>query len=353
MSDGSTPYEHPRAPMSSNFGEIRKIRLAKSVQNFPRWLANINAGMNLPREAEGRDDKRAQTAAPTNRPSGHDGHRHHARPAPRTHGDQGLAALLFPLNTRSWPLVWHLRIFTSATPSARVATARLLWRGEAGGRARGVARGAHARGGAPVSRGVDVHIVDYSNYAKALDAARFRLALATSPTSSAAMAGCPLIYYPILANHVAHQPRTTTSSARSRCCRARASIGTWDDKCWPHAPNAQHRKSPPWVQKLPTNPLVATLKTPATPLFETAASSTPFTPGAGDGSAPEPEPDEVAKALLVHAIKEAAVKPDEAVLYRGDPAFAVVRLGRSRNMQYDARRRGDHSRSVRSCRCSA
>ncbi|KAJ7469089.1 hypothetical protein FB451DRAFT_1560128 [Mycena latifolia] len=114
-----------------------------------------------------------------------------------------------------------------------------------------------------------------SSYATALDTARFCLALATFPD----IFRC--------GGWVLLPPSPSASrSAVTRLCFGRARARTPDlgnlalRKARLPLFSSEKRTSAPADARTPANPLVATLKTPATPLLETPASSTPFTSGA-------------------------------------------------------------------------
>ncbi|KAJ7469102.1 hypothetical protein FB451DRAFT_1177095 [Mycena latifolia] len=225
-------------------------------------------------------------------------------------------AVLFLFCARSWPLVWHLRVFSSVI-SAHVA---FRLREGAGGALEAWHEARMSVGVHPFRK-----VWNYASRAKmAVDAARFRLALATFPN----IFRC--IGWVLLAGG-SGSSRTSNALPLLReipmllRSEVRASIGEWDDKwIWvisrfvkPAAASASsnNSKSPAENAETPANPLVATLKTPVTPLLETPASSTPFTPGAhtpfaatpnggtnGDGV--QPDADEVAKVLLARGAKQ-------------------------------------------------
>ncbi|KAJ7469226.1 hypothetical protein FB451DRAFT_1560189 [Mycena latifolia] len=175
-----------------------------------------------------------------------------------------------------------------------------------------------------------------SSYAKALDSACFLLALATFPNIFRRGGWVPLaeMHY--------HFIREIPMLSRYE---VRASFGAWDDglplcrasslprayKYYPvHTPDLGNlalrparlrfrpsniSKSPAENPKTPANPLVATLKTPATPRLLTPVSSTLFVAtqsGGTSGHGVQPDADEVSKALLARGARE--LEPDDSLL---------------------------------------
>ncbi|KAJ7469156.1 hypothetical protein FB451DRAFT_1400716 [Mycena latifolia] len=234
---------------------------------------------------------------------------------------KALAALVFLLNVGSWPLVWHFRVFSSVI-EAHVAF-RLTWLRHllSSKEKRAAALEAWHEARMPVgvhpfrkvwtyASWVSVDDSDFnlhmsnSSYAKALDSARFRLALATFPNIFRCGG-----WVPLAATHY-HFIREIPMLSRYE---VRAPIGAWDDK-WPAAASASSNlKSPAENAETPSNPLVATLKKPATSLLETPSSSTTIgarTPATGEDASMQP--DEVTKALLRGTRQ---LEPDGSLLY--------------------------------------
>ncbi|KAJ7744061.1 hypothetical protein DFH07DRAFT_925202 [Mycena maculata] len=239
-----------------------------------------------------------------------------------------LVLLLFLLNAGSWPLVWHLRVFHSLT-EARCALACLRLKNIFSGRKRTKAAleawyesrmplGAHPfRSRWDYTRRVWLDDGDFnmhmsnSSYAKALDSARLRLAIATFPTLFRSGGWCALA-----ATHF-HFIREIPIFARYEI---RVSIGAWDGKwIWVVArfvrPPSKSKKSkftPETGHSAPeTSTLIPTLKTPATPL--TNGAGTPAN-GNANGSPNENEsPEAIAGALLARAA--AQDEEDGALLY--------------------------------------
>ncbi|KAJ7469063.1 hypothetical protein FB451DRAFT_1560118 [Mycena latifolia] len=253
-----------------------------------------------------------------------------------------LAALLFVFNAGSWPLVWHFRLFAPVI-EARLAE-RLVWlRHLLSSRERRAAAleafhesrmpvGVHPlRAVCTYTSWVSLDDSDFnlhmsnSSYAKALDAVRFRLSLATFPNIFPCGG-----WVPLAATHY-HFIREIPMLSRYE---VRTSIGAWDDKwIWvisrfvkpASKKSGSSSRTSPSDSNTPAKPLVATLKTPATPLLETPAVITPATDQDHDGVAP----DEVSKALLARAAKESDGKePDGAVLYTVCVSQMCFKVGR-------------------------
>ncbi|KAJ7174893.1 hypothetical protein C8R46DRAFT_1189510 [Mycena filopes] len=258
-----------------------------------------------------------------------------------------LALLLLLLNAGSLPLVWHFRVFApvfelrtarrwhiithSYLPKAQRAAALQAW------------YEAHLPLGAHPFRsewawrsfvGLDdadfnLHMSN-SSYAKALDSARFRLALEIFPNVFRCGG-----WVPLAATHF-HFIREIPMLSRYE---VRTSIGAWDDKwIWfvsrfVKPPSSSRSSSSSSTSSAKTNShktkagneehhSIPTLKTPATPL-----TNTPFPPGTpspngnganganGAGASGSADGGDVARALLARAVAREEREPDGALLY--------------------------------------
>ncbi|KAJ7469095.1 hypothetical protein FB451DRAFT_1478925 [Mycena latifolia] len=229
-------------------------------------------------------------------------------------GRRGPVPLLRPLVVAKCLIV---RVFSSVI-SAHVAF-RLVWLWHVFSSAKKRAVALEARHEARMSVGLHPFRKVW-NYASGMtvDAARFRLALATFPNFFRCVG------WVLLAGGSALAPTTHYDFIReipmlSRS-ELRAFIGAWDEKwIWVisrFVTTASASASSPSKCTSPAdaksssfqhspagnaNPHVPTLKTPATPLL-TPGTGTPFMLGGGDGDAPEP--DAVAKALLARGSRD-------------------------------------------------
>ncbi|KAJ6482349.1 hypothetical protein DFH09DRAFT_409426 [Mycena vulgaris] len=269
-----------------------------------------------------------------------------------------LAILLFALNAGSWPLVWHLRVFSSVI-EARLAIRLVKLRHVFSGRekrAAALARLYESR--MPVAlhpfrevwtyrSWVSIDDSDFnlhmsnSSYAKALDTARFRLALATFPS----LLRCGG-WIPLAATHY-HFIREIPMLSRYE---VRSSIGAWDDKwIWvvsrfvkppskkssfksassssntsktANSKTATEKEKEPDA-KDPSTPFIPSLKTPATPLMSGATTPIPQNDNGGTGG----DPSAVAQALLARAARDER-EPDGAVLYTIAVSQLCLKVGR-------------------------
>ncbi|KAJ7631799.1 hypothetical protein B0H17DRAFT_1023848 [Mycena rosella] len=257
-----------------------------------------------------------------------------------------LVILLFLLNAGSWPLVWHFRVFSSvfrAHLHIRLVKLRHLFSSREN-KAAALERmfEAHMPVGVHPFREtwtytswVSIDDSDFnlhmsnSSYAKALDSARFRLAIATFPNLFRSGG-----WVPLAATHY-HFIREIPMLTRYE---VRASIGAWDDKwIWvisrfvnPPSKSKSKKSSTtptsstsdsanPRAAEPPKAPRFPTLKTPATPL--TSGGSTPLLAAEHNDTASDnaratghdADADAVAKALLARA--RHATEPDGALLY--------------------------------------
>ncbi|KAJ6596258.1 hypothetical protein DFH09DRAFT_1134507 [Mycena vulgaris] len=269
-----------------------------------------------------------------------------------------LAILLFVLNAGSWPLVWHLRVFSSVI-EARLAIRLVKLRHVFSGREKRAAAlerlyesrmpiGVHPFRKVWTYRSwVSIDDSDFnlhmsnSSYAKALDSARFRLALATFPS----LLRCGG-WIPLAATHY-HFIREIPMLSRYE---VRASIGAWDDKwIWvisrfvkPPSKKSSS-KSVSSSSKTSTTaansktatekesasdsdvqtPFIPSLKTPVTPLVSGATTPVPQNGSGGTGG----DPSAVAQALLARAARDER-EPDGAVLYTIAVSQLCLKVGR-------------------------
>ncbi|KAJ6556211.1 hypothetical protein B0H19DRAFT_994471 [Mycena capillaripes] len=247
------------------------------------------------------------------------------------------ALLLLVLNAGSFPLVWHLRVW-SRVFELRFA---LLWHRAThfylGKQAKKLALREWYESRMPVGvhpfRAVWTHerLVGFddadfnlhmsnSSYAKALDSARFRLALATFPNIFRCGG-----WVPLAATHF-HFIREIPMLSRYE---VRTTIGAWDGKwIWCISrfvkPPSKKSKSKSSTSTESQNHIanglaiasgvasaIPTLKTPATPLAGMSGGQTPLNGGANGENVNDP--DSVSRALLARAAK--ATEPDGALLY--------------------------------------
>ncbi|KAJ7079444.1 hypothetical protein B0H15DRAFT_914123 [Mycena belliarum] len=261
--------------------------------------------------------------------------------------------LLFLLNAGSWPLIWHLRVFSCIIEEMLARRLVQLRHVFSGRQVRATALEAHFDARMPVgvhpfrrvwtySDWVRLDDSDFnlhmsnSSYAKALDSARFRLALATFPNilrcgGRIALAGTsphPLLYregFTSLYLPATHYHFIREIPMLSRY-EMRTSIGAWDEKwIWvitrfvkPHSKtSATASTSGKSQSKTPPDPLFPALATPATPL-----SSGTSTPSGIAG------PDAISQALLARAVRDAAREPDGALLYTTVVSQLCFKAGR-------------------------
>ncbi|KAJ7118157.1 hypothetical protein C8R44DRAFT_625852 [Mycena epipterygia] len=237
--------------------------------------------------------------------------------------------LLFLLNAGSWPLVWHFRVFSAVFEAhfrIRLVKLRHLFaskeRPAAALEALYESRmpvGMHPfRSMWPYTSWVSLDDSDFnlhmsnSSYGKALDAARFRVALMTFPNIFRCGGWVPLaaIHY--------HFIREIPMLSRYE---VRTTIGAWDDKwLWvisrivkPPSRSSKSKSKAPASKSThadPTSLGIPTLATPGTPLTN-GGGSTPLLNGNGNGRA---DPDTVSRALLARAAADPR-EEDGALLY--------------------------------------
>ncbi|KAJ7205858.1 hypothetical protein B0H12DRAFT_1160069 [Mycena haematopus] len=164
-----------------------------------------------------------------------------------------------------------------------------------------------------------------SSYAKALDSTRFRVALATFPNVFRCGGWCPLA-----ATHfyfIREIPMLSTYQVR-------VTIGAWDEKwIWyvcrfvkPPSKKAKAGAAKNLQNGLPAatgeEAFIPSLKTPATPL----GATTPLVNGNGNGSSNGSDPGAVSKALLEQAAR--TTEPDGALLYTVSVSQLCYKQGR-------------------------
>ncbi|KAF8183212.1 hypothetical protein K438DRAFT_1599940 [Mycena galopus ATCC 62051] len=181
-----------------------------------------------------------------------------------------------------------------------------------------------------------------SSYAKALDSARFRIALGTFPNVFRAGGGCPLA-----ATHFYFIREIPMLSAY----QVRVSIGAWDSKwIWyicrfvkPPSKNAKSGKTKTQNQEngiasglaiasgvaaaagQGKETFIPALTTPATPL-DVSGSGTPLNGASGGANANGTTPDAVSRALLERAVR--TTEPDGALLYTVSVSQLCYKQGR-------------------------
>ncbi|KAJ7768942.1 hypothetical protein B0H16DRAFT_273697 [Mycena metata] len=235
--------------------------------------------------------------------------------------------LLLLLNVRSLPLVWHIRVWSSVVqlrlalrwhrithaflPAARRKAALQAWYEDH------LPVGSHPfRSSWTWSSWVSVDDGDFnlhmsnSSYPKALDSARFRLALEIFPNIFRCGGWVPLsaTYF----HFIREIPMLTRYDVRT-------SIGAWDEKwIWfisrfvkPPSKKSSSKRSNKNAIDNSQEQLIPSLKTPATPL--TDGGITPLINGVNGVNGTSAEPDAVSRALLARAKQE--MEPDGAVLY--------------------------------------
>ncbi|KAJ7849177.1 hypothetical protein B0H13DRAFT_2674842 [Mycena leptocephala] len=257
-----------------------------------------------------------------------------------------IAILLLVLNANSFPLVWHVRVWSAAFELRGALLWHRLTHFYLGKEAKKAAlRGwyeAHLPIGVHPFRTVwtyerfvgfddsdfNLHMSN-SSYAMALDSARFRLALATFPNIFRCGG-----WVPLAATHF-HYIREIPMLTRYE---VRTTIGAWDEKwiwCISRFVKPPSKKSKSAKGEKSENgiadaialangvalasvhaqegeTLIPSLKTPATPLGGMSGGQTPLGGDNINGNAGE-GPDKVAQALLQRAAR--ATEEDGAVLY--------------------------------------
>ncbi|KAJ7849183.1 hypothetical protein B0H13DRAFT_68084 [Mycena leptocephala] len=255
-----------------------------------------------------------------------------------------IAILLLALNANSFPLVWHVRVWSAAFELRGALLWHRLTHFYLGKEAKKAAlRGwyeAHLPIGVHPFRTVwtyerfvgfddsdfNLHMSN-SSYAMALDSARFRLALATFPNIFRCGG-----WVPLAATHF-HYIREIPMLTRYE---VRTTIGAWDEK-WIWC-ISRFVKPPPKSKSKSTKAengiadaialangvalasvhaqegetLIPSLKTPATPLGGMSGGQTPVGGDNLNGNGVS-EPDKVSQALLARAAR--ATEEDGAVLY--------------------------------------
>ncbi|KAJ7023262.1 hypothetical protein C8F04DRAFT_1401809 [Mycena alexandri] len=237
------------------------------------------------------------------------------------------ALVVLLLNVRSLPLVWHIRVWSSVVrlrlalrwhrithaflPAARRNAALQSWYEDH------LPVGSHPfRSSWTWSSWVSVDDGDFnlhmsnSSYPKALDSARFRLALEIFPNIFRCGGWVPLsaTYF----HFIREIPMLTRYDVRT-------SIGAWDEKwIWfisrfvkPPSKKSSKRSQKNAIENSTQERLIPSLKTPATPL--TNGGVTPLINGVNGVTGTGAEPDAVSRALLARAKQE--TEPDGAVLY--------------------------------------
>ncbi|KAJ6552160.1 hypothetical protein B0H10DRAFT_2180932 [Mycena sp. CBHHK59/15] len=248
-----------------------------------------------------------------------------------------LALLLLVLNAGSWPLVWHLRVFAPVFKLRAQHRLLKIRHAFSSKKQRELALDRWYESKMPIGEHPFRKVLTYrswaslddsdfnlhmsnSSYAKALDAARFRLALDTFPSIFRAGG-----WVPLAATHY-HFIREIPMLSKYEI---RASIGAWDEKwIWFIQRFVTHPKKGKKSAKsrtaaevkpesMPAESFTASLKTPGSALL---------TPGLTSGQA-TPSPEDVAKALLASAAA-ALEEEDGAILHTISVSQCCFKQGR-------------------------
>ncbi|RDB18170.1 hypothetical protein Hypma_000487 [Hypsizygus marmoreus] len=258
-----------------------------------------------------------------------------------------LLFLVLLINVRSWPLAWHFRVFRPVF-RVRIQHKLMKWRTMFKSPAGQIAAEEEWFDSiSPIGADPFNYTVKYnsrasiddsdfnghlsnSSYAKTLDSARFKTAMAMFPMFFRAGG-----WMPLAATHY-HFIREVPMLAQYE---VRVSSGAWDHK-WLYVvskfvtkPSKKHKKSHQEVVQQTTPPadssstgdlFHASLRTPADEIYD---SSTPSeTPALVDTSAPAPDTAKALKAVAASLASE--IEPDGATLHTISVSQCCYKIGR-------------------------